>query len=447
MKKLLGILFAVMLLTGAALAEGDVWALYAFTDNEPYLLGSAVATSDGVLLSADGVIMDGMYVYAARMGREVSVTHAIGLESGMLAVYADGVNGTLPEAAPAVPDTVYVHSAAKGGLLQTTAGVETTVLWHGVRCPLIRSDASLLPGALVTDGDGLMVGMVTAAWGEGRGRYVVLPADHVAQGAQAALADGFPEDAPLYDNSPDFPDQQTAAEEDPRWIGSFTAEVENASVTIDWSEAGVTLGEGEVIHVLFMDTEHAFFSFLPVEAGEESMTFHLAPERTYIFWVQRCAVDDLSTDVSLELNQVVHTGTAPDFEGYAYRDDEFYVGFVPAGSEPNAVRAEAADRITVDMISDPDTDFVLQAVSAYEVTEEISCTMQVIVDTPDGMALVLQSGYIFMPEIAQEDVWNCSLEELFDTCRQFSGFIMEGEYTVTYYFDGQKVNSLTFTVE
>ena len=149
MKKLLGILFVVMLLAGTALAEGDVWALYAFTDNEPYLLGSAVATSDGVLLSADGVIMDGMYVYAARMGQEVSVTHAIGLESGMLAVYADGVNGTLPEAAPAVPDTVYVHSAARGGLLQAKASVETSVLWHGVRCPLIRCSETLLPGALV----------------------------------------------------------------------------------------------------------------------------------------------------------------------------------------------------------------------------------------------------------------------------------------------------------
>ena len=47
MKKLLGILFAVMLLTSAALAEGGVWSLYAQTDAEPYLLGSAVPAAGG----------------------------------------------------------------------------------------------------------------------------------------------------------------------------------------------------------------------------------------------------------------------------------------------------------------------------------------------------------------------------------------------------------------
>ena len=447
MKKLLGILFAVMLLTSAALAEGGVWSLYARTDAEPYLLGSAVPVSDGVLLSVDGLVLDGMYVFASHMGQEVPVTHAVGLGDGMIAVFADGVTGQLPEAADDIPNTVYVTSASKGGTVQSSASVTTTVVWRGVHCPLIASDASLTPGALVTDGEGRLVGMIAAAWGEGRGRYVVLPAANVADGAKTAAAGSFAEDALFYDSIPDMPDMKPAAAEDPRWIANFTAEADGAALTVDWSAAGLTLGEDEMIYVLFMDSEHAFFSYLPVEQGAESVTFYAAPERMYFVWVQRCAKDDFSSDVSIDAVKMVSTGSAPAFDDYAYRDDAFYVGFVPAGSEPNAVKADMAGSVTVEMIHDPETEFVLQAVSAYEVTEEISCTMQVVLETPDNMALLLDSGYIFMPDIMHEDVWNCSLEALFGTYETFSGFILEGEYTLTYYFDGLKVNSLTFTVE
>ena len=111
------------------------------------------------------------------------------------------------------------------------------------------------------------------------------------------------------------------------------------------------------------------------------------------------------------------------FADYNYLDRELYLGTVPAGGTENSVKADALEKITVDAIKDDATDFVLQAVSQYEVTEEVTMTMQTIVITPENYAFILDSAYIFMPEIQQEDVWNASLEDLFGAYERFAGFI------------------------
>ena len=145
--------------------------------------------------------------------------------------------------------------------------------------------------------------------------------------------------------------------------------------------------------------------------------------------------------------QWITTSAAVSFADYEYRDLELYLGVVPVGSEENAVKAEKLERITVADILDTETDFCLQAVSQYAVTEEISVTMQTVLTTPEGYAFMMDSSFYFLPEIQDNDVWNATLEYIFDNYQQFSGFISAGEYSVAYYFDGQQAGSLTFTIE
>ena len=97
MKRLFALLLALCCLCTAALAEGTVWALYAqATDGSDYLLGTAIPCGEGMLLSVDGIVLDGMALHAENRGTTARITHAAGLDSGALILYADGVTGALP---------------------------------------------------------------------------------------------------------------------------------------------------------------------------------------------------------------------------------------------------------------------------------------------------------------------------------------------------------------
>ena len=449
MKRLFALLLALCCLCTAALAEGDVWALYAqATDGSDYLLGTAIPCGEGMLLSVDGIVLDGMALHAENRGTTARITHAAGLDSGALILYADGVTGALPAASAETGDTVYVTAAREDGVVSAEGKITAAVTWRGQTCPLLHCAAELTFGAPVTDAQGGLIGLVGAVWGEGRSNYVVLPAQQML----TQLQDGFDEgSAVIYDGVNDAfggVTPQEATGDSTRWVGDFTASAEGSRITVDWSETTHTAPEGTQYYVLFMDMMNPFYSYMaPENSDDTSLSFYAAPERTYAVWLQCCAEGDVSSDVDVKTMKVVNTAAAVPFADYNYLDRELYLGTVPAGSTENSVKADALEKITVDAIKDDATDFVLQAVSQYEVTEEITMTMQTIVITPENYAFILDSAYIFMPEIQQEDVWNASLEDLFGAYERFAGFITKGDYTITYYFDGQLVGSLTFTIE
>ena len=449
MKRLFALLLALCCLCTAALAEGNVWALYAqATDGSDYLLGTAIPCGEGMLLSVDGIVLDGMALHAENRGTTARITHAAGLDSGALILYADGVTGALPAASAETGDTVYVTAAREDGVVSAKGEIAATVTWRGQTCPLLHCTAELSFGAPVTDAQGGLIGLVGAVWGEGRNNYVLLPAQQVI----AQLQDGFDEgSAVIYDGVNDAFGGITSQEEtgDPaRWVGNFTVTAEGSHITVDWSGTTHIAPEGTQYYVLFMDMMNPFYSYMTPENGSDtSLSFYAAPERTYAVWLQCCAEGDVSSDVDVKTMKVVNTDPAVPFADYNYLDRELYLGTVPAGSPENSVKADRLETISVDAIMDDATDFVLQAVSTYEVTEEITMTMQTVVTTPEDYAFILDSAYIFMPEIQQEDVWNASLEDLFASYERFAGFITKGDYSIAYYFDGQLVGSLTFTIE
>jgi len=449
MKKILIALTALLLclFSVPALAD-DAWAVYAGTDAGGYLLGTAVPCGDGMLLSVEGAAVDGMPLYAVRREQTVQISYAVGFDSGALVLFADGVTGELSQSDADIGETVYCAAANEAGVISAPGELSTLVRWHGFDCPLLTCTASLTIGAPVNDADGLLVGLVSAVWGEGENRYVVLPIAAMADAPALAASGSYGDSAVIYDNAPDTMQKPIApAESSERWVSGFTAHADGTQITVDWSAAGHVPGEGESYYVLFMDAANPYFSYLEVQEGVTDVSFYAPPERTYAIWVQCCTEEAFSSDMSMSAFEVVDTGEASAFTGYEYTDRELYVGEIPADSEPNAVKAEPLDRITVKDIINPDTLIVLQAVTSYEIAEEMTVSMQTVLTTPDGYALMQDSSFIFIPDIAHEDVWNVELDSLFGLCEQFAGFISTGEYEVAYYFEGQLVNKLTFTVE
>ena len=163
MKRLFALLLALCCLGTAALAEGDVWSLYAqATDGSDYLLGSAIPCGEGMLLSVDGIVLDGMVLHAENRGATAHITHAAGLDSGALILYADGVSGTLPSASVETGDAVYVTAARGDGVVSAKGEIAATVTWRGQTCPLLHCTAELSFGAPVTDAQGGLIGLVGA---------------------------------------------------------------------------------------------------------------------------------------------------------------------------------------------------------------------------------------------------------------------------------------------
>ena len=448
MKKLIALVTVLCCLCLAvALAESDVWGLYVILPEGEYLLGTAVSCGDGQLLSVDGIVVDGMVLHAGRYDERVQISHAAGFENGVLVLYADGISGEIPAASGEKAETVYVEAVGRKGLVSAAGILTTDIVWQNQNCKMMTCEAELTVGAPVMDQQGALMGLVAAVWGEGINEYVVLPADTAVE----MLKNGIDENsATIYDSVPDIlnglqEQKQTTA--DDRWLKEFSVSVDAGKITVDWSGAQHTAGEGEKYFVIFMDIANPFYSYMDVEGDKTSVSFYAAPERAYAVWVQCSTPEDFSTNMDMSAVQMFTTEAAVPFDQYAYRDNELYLGVVPAGSEENTVKAEKLDKITVADIIDQETDFCMQAVSQYEVTEEITVMMQTVLTTPEGYAFVLDSSYIFIPEMMDNDVWNVALEYIFNNYQQFSGFISVGEYSVAYYFNGQLAGSLTFTIE
>lgn len=447
-KRLIALLMVLCsLCMASALAENDVWGLYVIMSEGEYLLGTAIPCGEGMLLSVDGIVADGMPLHAGRYDEKLQISHAAGFENGVLVLYADGISGEIPAVSEASAETVYVEAMNGKGTVSAAGILTADIIWQNKPCKMMICDAELTIGAPVTDGQGALVGLVAAVWGEGVNEYVVLPAGSAVE----MLKNGIDENsATIYDGVSDALNglqekQQITVDE--RWLRGFSVSTKDAKITVDWSAVQHTAAEGEKYFVIFMDIANPFYSYMDVAGDRTSVSFYAAPERSYAVWVQCCMPENFSSSIDMSAMQLITTEKAVPFEKYAYRDNELYLGVIPAGSEENTEKAEKLEKITVADILDQETDFCLQAVSQYEVTEETTVTMQTVLITPEGYAFSLDSSYIFMPDIMDNDVWNVQLEYVFENYQQFSGFISTGEYSVAYYFDGQLVGSLTFTIE
>lgn len=436
MKKRFALLLGALLCALYIAAQADTpapWGLYVQANGYTALVSTAVPAEDGVMLTVAPVISSDMPLIVRRGSEELPVLQVATLESGLTVLYVDGVDSPLPAIAQTHLGSATVASVNAYGEAIARGQINTTVQWHGLTCPLLLCGGDVLPGALVTDAEGALVGMVAAEWLDQANAWVVLPAAAMTDArarADAALQPVVESELPLLVDG---------------WVTAFDMETDGMRLTLHLP-LDVPAVEGGRFTAFLAGLNNPYYSYVPVSDVMTELPIYLPPEQAYAVWLHY-GTEEYSALMPGEYYQYAQTGKAPAFADYNYRETELYVGLIPAEAEQNSVRAEAVDTVTAAMLADETVSVCMQAVSVYEVTETITVDMQTVLTTPEGFTFTLDSGFIFSPEMAAEDVWNCPLDMLLNNYLRFSGTAAPGEYRIDNYFDGKYVSTVTFMVE
>lgn len=433
MKRWTAMLCALALLFAAlpALAQDDAAAVLALYDHRAegdVYLGTAVCCGGRLLTVAGTAVTGAQALYLTDGQRVMEIDAFRGAQSGLAFITPRGAEAGegLPLAEALAGQPVTLLSSDGKRAVTTDASPLAPVTWQAQPCYLTEAAAPVPLGAAAVNEAGCVVGLIAACWGEGIDRYVVLP---LAAAVQAPAGE----------------DQlsRAASAQD---VAGYTVTAEGQRLTVDWSSCQLPKkAQNGVVSVYVMDMDNPYYMWETAEATSGSLSFPGVPGRTYALWV-RCAAQAPETP---ELpNGAYQTVTMPEsvaFVGHGYREEEMYLGLLPAGLASGAELLKAEEvPVTLDLLEEGDKDPYFQAVSTYQVEEDVTCEMLLVLTTPEGYAYLTEGSFIFMTDLADGDMWNCSLRPLFDAYAEHAGGLCPGAYTISYYFDGALVNTMTY---
>ena len=299
-------------------------------------------------------------------------------------------------------------------------------------CMLYTGLAGMLPGALLFNSQGQFVGLTMAAYGEGLNRYVAYPADVL----QARLSGEGPADT-------------AAAQEQVRWLSGFEAAAERGELTVRWDVLNLLeQPEGSEVYLIWQDTGNDYVSYGTVDWAEGYATFACVPGRSYGVWM---AVSDAGAPTGDMLRRdravMVRVEETQPFTDYGFHDEIMYLTSVPVDQEyGDTEQIPPLGDFTVAGLAAEGFCCYLQAVDMYKVAETQTATLVIAMQSPDGGMYTDLAGYIFMPDLDGSDTWHADITELVQDCIHYCGSL-PGEYTLSYYLDGQLAASFTFTLE
>ena len=436
MKKLLAVLLCLALLPLSAMAAGkNEPAVFVVTAVDAYgqetNLGSAVLLlGPDVMLSTaplptnldtvrvcgpDGSSHELLFAMAGDAGMQMLVLNG---ESSL--PYAslsrqEGANGTL----------VGVTEKGQRYSAPVTSAVKTR--YEGHDAWLISAKEPLLPGAMILDDAGDLLGVTVAVWGEGEARYVALTGSAligVLTGSAEAQADGSV------------------------WLTDAAMTYDAGALTIDWSECEIDgFSEESTFTLYFEDVMNTYTSYLTTSAGATSVSIVVVPGREYRVWLRHDQSAD-SREVSKPEDRamsfaVPEIGTLTDY-GFT---SECYLAWALVGGAPEATEElPKLEFISADSLRNPDIGLYMQVINTYEVEEEIERDMIYVLHTPEDYTFFTGAGYIFMPEYQEHDAWNADITGMFEDYLVFNGTgnFAPGEYTVSYVIGGEYAGGFSF---
>lgn len=435
MKRLLLVLAALVLMMGAAQASvpEEVVPLYDLREDGDVFVGTAVAAGDGFYVTGgmDGVNLVQPYVVTGE-GR-VYATRMQSFENGLTMLLTDSKQESAPVSAKKVSGTVRMISCTGSGLTVQNGRVLYDMTWRGSACLLVEAEGAVSMGTAVYDATQALCGVVVAGWGEGVNRYVLLPVGSFYGGEEM----------------PDVPDDEEGDGAFTQWLDKANGTVQGHLLTVTWTADMLeNVQEDSIVTVLIADEQNSYYSWAYAKAEEGSLLMPVAPGRTYRYAVQHAYGETVrdgewySHAVTLEMPQ------ARPYNRFGYQDEEIYIGTLPATDEPYTLeKAAKPEKITRALLEDESLSVLMQVTSKYRVRREETCEMLITLTTPDGTMFMEMASYVFMPELAEGDVWNSNLDPMLDDYLMMNKDFEAGEYRVDYYFDGTLVNSVTFTLD
>lgn len=442
-RTILALICAACLLLGLMPAQAEDTLLPVYTlisktpDGKSAVLGSAVLVKDqSTMLTTRWAVQDHARLYVVGNDETLAVASA-----AKPAEDTDLVVLTLQAPASAKPlalgnadgSAVSVGVTRKDGSIQAAQVKNLTLtVYEDTVCLLYTGAPDVLPGSVLINSQGQLAGVMVAEYGEGLNRGVAYPADvleaHMDGGTKA--------------------DDRAGASVAVNWVMGLKLTADKGVMTVDWSSC--TRPEGDSTYTLIWeDAGNQYFSYAEVDWSDQFAVFPAVPGRTFRVWLQQAPRDQASMDVEIPdaLAAVLESPAASPFTDHSYRDASMYLGCAPVETvfaDTQAVPELAP--ITAHELMNPDNSLYLQVTSTYQVAQEIEMDMVIALEAPDGSVYSELSGFLFMPSIGSNDTWHADITAIVQSCMDFTED-QEGEYTLSYYLDGQLANQIRFVVE
>lgn len=292
---------------------------------------------------------------------------------------------------------------------------------------LISAPAALAPGALVLDAQGMLSGLVVAAWGEKPGYYAALTRPAMAQ---------------------DFITLTQAAMAADNWLDAPQITYDQGVLTVDWS-AEVQTEESSRMHVYLIDQDNHFYSWYLISGAQDSVELPVTPGRSYGLWLQHSQSEEREWDAApMAPAARITIPPAQPLTAHGFQSQLCYLAFAPAGDNPDgAALLPPLEPISAQTLTDESLRLYLQVTDTYQVDEELETALVIALTTPDGQCFSLLSGYIYMPSLCDGDCWNAEVTDLIRGAMGMGAGPLSGEYTLTYYIGGDFAGQTAFTLE
>lgn len=416
MKKLVCVLLALLCaaMLSCAAAEDGCWLLASQTEEGEIRLISAFAVGPHTLLTAP--LPEGDTLLGRWLGSDAGLKPAVSTreKGGLLLVEVEEELPFVFTVAPLEEENVAVVSMETDARASFASGYIDRKLPYGDQTAYgLVCEEQPGHGAGVFNGNAELVGIAVSSWLEGDTVAAILPANAALDNAAA-------------------------------WLTAFTATAEGSviRITVDEPEPA----EGMTYALTVADQANTYSTTYTIQNIGEPISLVAVPGHTYQIGVQRYAGQSLhySTGDSFQ------TVTLPLGEPYAdhsYRETQCYLGTVAQKDLTNTeVLAEPVASVTADMLTDSERCPVVQVVSTYEVTEQVTMSMTTALTAPDGNTHWLPGAFYLLPDIMTGDQWSMELGGLLGDVAELNGGLPAGAYTLSWYFDDRPAGSLAFEV-
>lgn len=429
MKRILSLALCLLMLgTAMSHAESDPYtllkdALYRIvlrTEEGDTTLGSGVVfMQDNILLTAAGCCREGDLFAIGEDGEHRVVLCAPAGETGAALVELATSSAATPLALANYDkkSLPYIFGCdAKGNMGAAPLYQVLFAMYRGQNALTLSGEEGVLPGGIMADEQGNIIGLVVSQQMEGLGMYTALEPDSL----YLALSGGG-------DASAFLPLEVT-------W--------DEGLLTLTWTDETRTDGA----YLLTLTTEeNRYYTSYELLPGEREALLAVSPGHTYYMQLQWVDVGSEAQDM-LWSAMTAYTVPETAFTQYGFQQS-CYLASAPAGQEVTEALAELSP-VTTTALTDEGSDLYLQVFNTYDVDGEITLPMTVALTAPDGQLYFEEMSYIFSPEYETDDVFAVPVDDLFAACRSFSGYgtMPEGEYTLCYTIGGWVAGEYTFTV-
>ena len=334
---------------------------------------------------------------------------------------------------------------------------------------VVSADPGLLPGAALLDDGNALTGIVIAAIGEGSGRYAALSREGLLEALLNAERTPLSQEAarpiaphlqpsdepeaeatPVPEKNPEPGDTAKPVKEEtpegeasrgPDFPAGVEVRCEDGFLLVDWP------ARLDGAAILVADEANPYVATLTTRAATtRTAAFVGVPGHSYAVWVTDKSPEDFAFDEE-EACRV----TMPDLgvlNRYDFHDSELYLSLVTKTQLETMGDADPApktEEITREGLRS--RVLLLQAVSHYQVKEEISENLSAVLFAPDGSCYAAPlAGFLYYPGIMDEDVWHMDLSDCVTACDYWTG-LPEGVYTVRYYIHGYLAGEVEFALD